>query len=73
MKQEPYEEVVCRQKRRRRVSLPMFFLTASLAFVLGGAITIGLLVGRIGENGLSIIQAMTVIRTSFVESMTGTR
>lgn len=54
------------KKRRPRVSLPTLIVTMILSFLIGGLITVALLVGRLGNNGFSVIQAMSVVRGNFV-------
>lgn len=66
MRQESQEERAIRLQRRRRVTLPTLVLVAVFSLVLGIVITIGLLVKTVGVDGLSVVQAMSVVRSSFV-------
>jgi carboxyl-terminal processing protease len=50
----------------KRVSVRVLILTSMLSVFLGILLSVGALYLRLGENGLSVLQAMSVIRDRFV-------
>ena len=53
-------------RKRRRFSWRSLILTGLISLFLGMTLTVGAFWLRLGSNGLSVIQAMTVIRGHFV-------
>jgi len=53
-------------KKGRRFTFRDLILSSLLSILLGMGLTIGVLFTRLDENGLSVIQALTVVRGQFV-------
>lgn len=65
MRRSSFEEVGPKEGRRR-FSFRALILTSLLSIFFGVVLTCGALFVRLGENGVSVLQAMSVIRDQFV-------